>query len=142
MGRPLSGQRCRTAAGNRIGGGGQMTESSRRGIGRGSRGATCARLVAVVVAVACALGVQAAAASASAGRAYVLSQRSAGSVSQLVLAPTGLRFSFSAAVRAGGRSRARKMKPFVGIIIRYKGERLTLLGPGHRTHQTLAPGGG
>src|ERR1700727_1349541 len=121
MGRPRRGQRCRTAAGNRIGGGGQMTESSRRGIGRGSRGATCARLVAVVVAVACALGVQAAAASASAGRASVLSQRSAGSVSQLVLAPTGLRFSFSAAVRAGGRARAREMKTVVGVITRHNG---------------------
>ncbi len=98
-----------------------------------------------VLATACALGAQAAPASAApaasaaaASRAYVLTQRSAGSVSQLVLAPTGLRFSFSAGVRAGGRSRARKMKPFVGIIIRYSGERLTLLDPIHRTYQTLA----
>lgn len=120
-----------------------MRESSRPGVGRRSRGGVCARLV--VLAVACACGGQAAAASAApvafaaaANRAYVLTQRSAGSVSQLVLAPTGLRFSFSAGVRAGERSRARKMRPFVGIIIRYSGERLTLLDPIHRTYQTLA----
>jgi Bacterial Ig domain len=122
-----------------------MTESSRPGVGRRPQSAASARLVAAVLAVACALGAQAAGASAApapsataASRAYVLTQRSAGSVSQLVLAPTGLRFSFSAAVRAGGRSRARKMKPFVGIIIRYRGERLTLLDPIHRTYQVLA----
>jgi hypothetical protein len=46
--------------------------------------------------------------------------------------------SYSAGVRAGGRSRARKMKPSVGIIIRYSGERLTLLDPIPRTYQTLA----
>ena len=46
--------------------------------------------------------------------------------------------SYSAGVRADGRSRARKMKPFVGIIIRYSGGRLTLLDPIHRTYQTLA----
>jgi hypothetical protein len=97
------------------------------------------------VAVACLLGARAAAASAApvasaagASRADVLTQHSAGSVSRLVLAPTGLRFSFSAGVRSGGRSRARNMKPFVGIIIRYSGERLTLLDPIHRTYQTLA----
>jgi hypothetical protein len=30
------------------------------------------------------------------------------------------------------------MKPFVGIIIPHRGDRLTLLDPIHRTHQTLA----
>lgn len=119
-----------------------MTESSRPGVSRRWQGAACARLGAVVLAVAGALGGQASAApaasAAAASQAYVLTQHSAGSVSQLVLAPTGLRFSFSAAVRAGGRSRARKMTPFVGIIIRYSGERLTLLDPIHRTYQMLA----
>ena len=127
-----------------------MTENSRPGVGCRWRGATCARLVAAVLAVAGLLGAQAAAASAAsaapaapaasaaaASRVYMLTQHSAGSVSQLVLAPTGLRFSFSAAVRAGGRSRARALKPFVGIIIRYSGEQLTLLDPIHHTYQVL-----
>lgn len=93
----------------------------------------------VALLAAYALGAWSADASAAAnGRAYVLTQSSAGSVSQLVLAPEGLRFSFSAAVRAGGRSRARRMKPFVGIIIGYRGGRLTLLDPIHRTYQTLS----
>jgi hypothetical protein len=98
-----------------------------------------------LVTVACALGARATAASAApaapaagVSRAAVLTQHSGGSVSRLVLAPTGLRFAFSAAVRAGRRSRARKMKPFVGIIIRYSGDRLTLLDPIHHTYQTLA----
>ena len=115
-----------------------IRESTRPVGGRRSHTAACARVVALVLAVVCALGTQAAAASAAASRAYVLTQRSAGSTSKLVLAPTGLRFGFSAAVRSGGRSRSRKMKPFVGIIIRYSGERLTLLDPIHRTYQTLA----
>ena len=55
-----------------------------------------------------------------------------------MLAPTGLHFSFSARARAGRRSRGRKMKSFVGIIIRYRGERLTLLDPIHRTDETPA----
>jgi hypothetical protein len=46
--------------------------------------------------------------------------------------------SYLGGVRAGGRSRARKIKPFVGFIIRYSGGRLTLLDPTHRTYQPLA----
>jgi hypothetical protein len=46
--------------------------------------------------------------------------------------------SYSAGVRAGMRSHARTMRPFVGIIIRYRGDRLTLPDPIHRTYQTLA----
>ncbi len=47
--------------------------------------------------------------------------------------------SYSAGVRAGERSRARTMKPFVGIIIRYTGEPLTLLDPAPHTYGTPAP---
>jgi hypothetical protein len=74
---------------------------------------------------------------AYASSAYVIEQRSADSTSRLILAPAGLRFDFYAPVRSGGRLRAKKPKPLVGLIVRYGGGRLLLLDPLHRAYQAL-----
>jgi hypothetical protein len=91
------------------------------------------------IAMALAIAVAAAAPSvAQASTAYVVKQRSAGSATRLILAPSGLRYDLFTPVRSGGRIRAKRPKPLVGLIIRYPGKRLLLLDPVHRRYQSLA----
>src|SRR6476469_2352934 len=90
------------------------------------------------IAITVALGLLAVTAPvAGASSAYVIKQRSAGSASRLILAPSGLRYDFYAPVRSGGKLRAKHPKPLVGLILHYRGRRLLLLDPVHRAYQSL-----
>src|SRR2546421_13088357 len=97
-----------------------------RGRGRELRRVLAFHAVALTVSLSFAA---VAAASAQASSAYVIEQRAANSTSRLILAPSGLRFDYYSPVRAGGRLRARRPKPLLGVIIRYRDARLFLLDP-------------
>jgi hypothetical protein len=71
--------------------------------------------------------------AAHARAAYVLVQREGTSVSRLTLAPSGLRFDSLAPEGHGRRAKA-----LLGVIIAYRGPRLMLLDPVHRTYQSLS----
>jgi hypothetical protein len=89
-------------------------------------------------AVAASIALMSVPAAAQATPAYVIQQEAAGSVTRLILAPSGLRFDYYLPVRAGGKRRGRHAKPLIGLIIRYRDASLVLLDPVHRAYQIVS----
>ncbi len=75
---------------------------------------------------------------AQAGTGYVIQQREGQDLSTLTLAQSGLRYDLLSPLPRNGTVKGPKPSPMLGLIIVYKGARLFLLDPVHRTYEPLA----
>jgi len=76
--------------------------------------------------------------AAQASSSYLIEQRQGDNESVITLAQSGLRYETLAPQRGGGRTRGKRAKPVLGVIIRYSDGAVFLLDLEHRQYEALA----